>query len=184
MRWNAAIVEMDRYYKTPVLYRNMGIEMFCNFIEDSVKEASFLELICGNEAKTNSYESKEFGIRNIRTIFPFFILKNNEVLSIDNVKKLYTLLNSDLSAQFEDSSLEIIRLAAQKCHIGQAVNVKYGTDIESAVLRISLGARVISESWTNRDISLYFRNIETQMNQITVILKKIELILSHPDLLN
>jgi hypothetical protein len=36
MRWNAAIVEMDRYYKTPVLYRNMGIEMFCNF-EDSVK---------------------------------------------------------------------------------------------------------------------------------------------------
>jgi hypothetical protein len=58
-----------------------------------------------------------------------------------------------------------------------------GTDIESAVLRISLGARVISESWANRDISLYFRNIETQMNQITVI-KKIELILSHPDLLN
>jgi hypothetical protein len=38
MRWNAAIVEMDRYYKTPVLYRNMGIEMFCNFIEDSVKK--------------------------------------------------------------------------------------------------------------------------------------------------
>jgi hypothetical protein len=51
MRWNAAIVEMDRYYKTPVLYRNMGIEMFCNFIEDSVKEATFLELIYGDEAK-------------------------------------------------------------------------------------------------------------------------------------
>jgi hypothetical protein len=39
MRWNAAIVEMD--YKTPVLYRNMGIEMFCNFIEDSVKKPLF-----------------------------------------------------------------------------------------------------------------------------------------------
>jgi hypothetical protein len=39
MRWNAAIV--DRYYKTPVLYRNMGIEMFCNFIEDSVKKPLF-----------------------------------------------------------------------------------------------------------------------------------------------
>jgi hypothetical protein len=59
MRWNAAIVEMDRYYKTPVLYRNMGIEMFCNFIEDSVKEATFLELIYGG-SKTNSYDSKEF----------------------------------------------------------------------------------------------------------------------------
>ncbi|MBD0851167.1 hypothetical protein [Maribacter arenosus] len=184
MRWNAAIVEMDRYYRTPILYRNMGIEMFCNFVEDSIKDATFLEPIYGDENKTNSYSSKEFGIRNIRTIFPFFILKNNKVLSIDQVKKLYTLLNSDLSEHFHESSLEIIRLAAQKCHIGQAVNVKYGNDIESAVLRISLGARVISESWVNRDISLFFRNIELQMNQITVIIKKIELILNTPELLN
>ncbi|WP_372755209.1 hypothetical protein [Mariniflexile sp.] len=184
MRWNAAIVEMDRYYKTPILYRNMGIEMFCNFVEDSIKDASFLEPIYGNEAKTNSYNSKEFGIRNIRTIFPFFILKNKVALSVDNVKKLYMLLNSDISNHFEDSPLEIVRLAAQRCHIGQAVNVKYGNDVESAVLRISLGARVISESWVNRDISLFFRNIETQMNQITVIIKKIELILNTPELLD
>jgi len=184
MRWNAAIVEMDRYYKTPILYRNMGIEMFCNFVEDSIKEATFLEPTYGDETKTNSYNSKEFGIRNIRTIFPFFIIKNNEVLSIDHVKKLYILLNSDLSNQFKDSPLEIIRLAAQKCHIGQAVNVKYGNDIQSAILRISLGSRVISESWVNRDISIYFRNIESQMNQVTVIIKKIELILSNPELLN
>ncbi|ALJ04994.1 hypothetical protein APS56_07595 [Pseudalgibacter alginicilyticus] len=183
MRWNAAIVEMDRYFKTPILYRNMGIEMFCNFIDDSIKDATFLEPLYDNETNTNTYNSKEFGIRNIRTIFPFFIIKNNEALSIKNVKKLYTLLNSDLSNQFEDAPLEIIRLAAQKCHIGQAVNVKYNTYIESAILRISLGARVISESWVNRDISLFFRNIEVQMSQITIIIKKIELILNHPELL-
>jgi hypothetical protein len=183
MRWNAAIVEMQRYYKTPVLYRNMGIEMFCNFIEDSINEAAFLEPIYDNKLKVNSYNSKEFGLRNIRTIFPFFIHQGDQVLSLENVKKLYVLLNSDLSKHYKDASLEIIRLAAQKCHIGQAVSVKYRTDIQSGVLRISLGARVISESWVNRDISLFFRNIETQMNQITVIIKKIELILSHPQLL-
>jgi hypothetical protein len=184
MRWNAAIVEMDRYYKTPILYRNLGIEMFCNFVEASIKEAPFLEPLFGDETKINTYNSEKFGLRNIRTIFPFFILKNNEVLPIDQVKKLYILLNSDISDQFEEASLEIIRLAAQKCHIGQAVSVKYGNDFQSAVLRISLGARVISESWVNRDISLYFRNIEAQMNQITVIIKKIELILSNPELLD
>lgn len=184
MRWNAAIVEMDRYFKTPILYRNMGIEMFCNFIEDSIKDASFLEPVYGEETRANTYNNKEFGIRNIRTIFPFFILKDNEALPIDKVKKLYTLLNSDLSNKFEGSSLEIIRLAGQKCHIGQAVSVKYGDELQSAVLRISLGARVISESWVNRDISLYFRNIEAQMSQITVIIKKIELILGNPELLN
>ncbi|WP_298368075.1 hypothetical protein [uncultured Lutibacter sp.] len=185
MRWNAAIVEMDRYYKTPILYRNLGIEMFCNFVEDSIKDSSFLEPLFKEETKINSYNSEEFGLRNIRTIFPFFILNNNnEVLDVDKVKKLYTLLNSDLSEQFKDSSLEIMRLAAQKCHIGQAVNVKYGNDIQSAILRISLGARVISESWVNRDISIYFRNIEAQMSQITVIIKKIELILNNSELLN
>lgn len=182
MRWNAAIVEMERYYRTPVLYRNMGIEMFCNFVEDSIKEASFLEPIYSNETNTNPYDSDEFGIRSIRTIFPFFILQNNKVLSVNNVKKLYILLNSDLSNKFKDAPLEIVRLANQKCHIGQAVNVKYSNEIESAILRISLGARVISESWVNRDISIFFRNIENQMNQITVIIKKIELILSTPDL--
>ena len=183
MRWNAAIVEMQRYFKTPILYRNLGIEMFCNFVEDSIKEATFLEPLFGDETKINSYNTEKFGLRNIRTIFPFFILKNNEALHVDQVKKLYILLNSDISDQFASSSLEIIRLAAQKCHIGQAVNVKYGHDFQSAVLRISLGARVISESWVNRDISIYFRNIEAQMNQITVIIKKIELILNNPELL-
>ena len=183
MRWKAAIVEMERYYRTPILYRNLGIEMFCNFVEDSIKDSSFLEPLFGDETKINSYNSEEFGLRNIRTIFPFFILKNKEVLTVAQVKKLYALLNSDISDQFEGSSLEIIRLAAQKCHIGQAVNVKYTNDIQSAVLRISLGARVISESWVNRDISIFFRNIELQMNQITVIIKKIELILNSPELL-
>ncbi len=183
MRWNAAIVEMDRYFKTPILYRNLGIEMFCNFVEDSIKEATFLEPLFGDETKINTYNTEKFGLRNIRTIFPFFILKNNEALAVDAVKKLYILLNSDISDQFESSSLEIIRLAAQKCHIGQAVDVKYGHDFQSAVLRISLGARVISESWVNRDISIYFRNIEAQMNQFTVIIKKIEMILNNPELL-
>ncbi|MDW5289637.1 hypothetical protein [Formosa sp. PL04] len=184
MRWNAAIVEMDRYYKTPILYRNLGIEMFCNFVEDSINDATFLEPLYSDLTKTDNYNSNEFGIRNIRTIFPFFILKDNEALTVDKVKKLYMLLNSDLSDKFDGFPLKTIRLAAQKCHIGQAVNVKYGNDLQSAVLRISLGARIISESWVNRDISIYFRNIEAQMNQITIIIKKIDLILNNPELLD
>jgi hypothetical protein len=184
MRWNAAIVEMDRYYKTPILYRNLGIEMFCNFIEDSIKDVAFLEPLFRDKTKTNTRDTNEFGLRNICTIFPFFILKDEKALSLDHVKKIYTLLNSDISDKFSDSHVEIIRLAAQKCHIGQPVNVKYGNNFQSAVLRISLGARVISESWVNRDISLFFRNIEAQMNQITIIIKKIELILNNPELLD
>jgi hypothetical protein len=45
----------------------MGIEMFCNFIDDSIK-ATFLEQFMVVMTKANSYNSQEFGIRNIRTI--------------------------------------------------------------------------------------------------------------------
>jgi hypothetical protein len=131
---------MDRYYKTPILYRNMGIEMFCNFVEESIHEATFLEPIYGDEMK--SYNSKEFELEISEQFFPSFILHNNEPLSLDKVKNYTLLLNSDLSEQFEDASLEIIRLAAQKCHIGQAVNVKYTNDMK-VLFSISLGSRVL-----------------------------------------
>jgi hypothetical protein len=77
-----------------------------------------------------------------------------------------------LSQQFEGASLEIIRLAAQNV-ISAKGDVKYTNDIESAILRISLGSRVISESWVNRDISLFFRNIELQMSQISITIKRL-----------
>jgi hypothetical protein len=49
MRWNAAIVEMDRYYKTPV-YTEIWV-LKCFVILLKIKEATFLELIYGDEAK-------------------------------------------------------------------------------------------------------------------------------------
>jgi len=183
MRWKAAIVEMKRYYKTPTLYRNLGIEMFCNYVEESIKEASFLEQLFDEEFQIHSESNKYFSIKNIRTIFPFFIKKGNTVLDEENVKKLYLLLNSDLSEYYQGTSLETLRVASQKCHIGQAVKVLHKSNKQSAILRISLGARVISESWRDRDVSIFFSSIEDQMNQVTVIIKKIELIVNHPQLL-
>jgi hypothetical protein len=109
MRWNAAVVEMDRYFKTPVLYRNMGIEMFCNFVEESIHEAAFTTYLA-MKLRPRATTVKEFGLEI--SLFSHFYPLNNEPLTVDKVKKLYTLLNSDLS-QFEGASLEIIRLAAQ-----------------------------------------------------------------------
>ncbi len=183
MRWNAAIVEMKRYFETPILYRNLGIEMFCNFVEESIKESPILEQLYEEHSPSLTYKSDEFGLRTIRTIFPFFIKKDNKVLDADDVKKLYLMLNSNISDSFKDVSLETMRLAAQKCHIGQAVNVKHKLNKQSAILRISLGARVISDSWKDRDVSMFFRNIEEQMSQVATIIRKIELIINHPDLI-
>jgi hypothetical protein len=86
MRWNAAVVEMDRYFKTPVLYVIWVSKCFAILLKNRFMRL-LLQPIYGDEAKTKSYNSKEFGIRNIRTIFPFFILLNNEPLTVDKVKK-------------------------------------------------------------------------------------------------
>ena len=184
MRWHAAITEMKRYFKTPLLYRNLGIEMFCNYVEESIKEAPFLEQLFDEEFQIHSEKKEDTGLKNIRTIFPFFIKKDDNILDEKNVKKLYLLLNSDISSDFENSSLEVLRIATQKCHIGQAVKVLHKSNKQSAILRISLGARVISDSWKDRDVSIFFSSIEEQMNQITVIIRKIELIVNHPELLS
>ncbi|MCK0132264.1 hypothetical protein MWU59_12200 [Flavobacteriaceae bacterium F08102] len=182
MRWNAAISEMHRYFDTPILYRNLGIELFCDFVRKSVKESEFLDELFIDDYN-NVPKGEISSLKTTRTIFPFFISKNGKVLSQAQVKKIYELLNANLSTHFEESPIEVKKLAAQKCHIGQAVSVIHPSGEPSAVLRISLGARVISESWKDRDVSLFFRNIEEQMNQITIIIKKIELILNHNDLL-
>ncbi|MCD6177194.1 MAG: hypothetical protein J7K29_05110 [Candidatus Cloacimonetes bacterium] len=183
MRWNAAIVEMKRYFETPILYRNLGVEMFCNFVEESILESPILEQLFEEHSSSLTYNSDEFGLRTIRTIFPFFIKKEDKVLDIDDVKKLYLMLNSNISDSFKDASIETVRLATQKCHIGQAVSVRHQLNKQSAILRISLGARVISDSWKDRDVSMFFRNIAEQMSQIATIIRKIELIINHPDLI-
>jgi hypothetical protein len=45
--------------QTPILYRNMGIEMFCNFVEESIHEATFLEPIYGDETKMKATKNLE-----------------------------------------------------------------------------------------------------------------------------
>lgn len=180
-RWNAAIAEMKRYFNTPLLYRNLGIQLFCNFVHESIKQAPFLEPIYGEAYKTSKNEL--VGLRESRSIFPFFVHSEDGVLDVEQAKRLYERLNTNLASYFKDAPIETQKLAAQKCHIGQPVAVVHSTGVNSAVVRISLGARVISDSWKDRDVSLYFRNIEEQMSQITVIIRKIKLILSRPGLL-
>ena len=96
---------------------------------------------------------------------------------------LYRLLNRDVSDLLPDATESELRTAKLMCHIGQPVKVKH-ENVESAVLRISLGSRVLAESWKDRDVSLFFHGVENQMNQVNMICQKIKLILKYSDVLN
>ncbi|HLS30292.1 MAG TPA: hypothetical protein VK021_05515 [Flavobacteriaceae bacterium] len=178
MRWYAAIVEQNRYFETPVLLRSLGTEMFCSHVENNLIRSPFLESITLNEKNTEEVSLEGTN----RSIFPFFIFHENRVLSHEEMTTIYQLLNQKLSGLLEqtgennDNGL----LADQVCHIGQPVKAVYKDGTPSAVLRISLGARVISESWKEQDVSLFFQKIEDQMSQVDTIIRKIEFILNHP----
>lgn len=182
MRWFASLEEIKRYYKTPLSLRVLGIEMFCNLVDKSIRESKFLEHIRGfNQISKQKVDLVK--MRNRKTIFPFFVKFEDRVLNKSELDMLYLLLNRNLSKEFENETDEIKRLAGQPCHIGQPVACVYTDGSPSGVLRINLGSRVISESWKELDSSMFFKSIEDQMIQIDIIIRKIELLLKYPELL-
>lgn len=177
LRWYAARVEISRYYQVPFVLRKMGSEMFCEHVQKKIASANYLEPLEMNPSKHSLPLPVE-----PRTIFPFFIIQNGQVLSHLQADRLYRLLNRDVSAlaNFEPDEE---RIARQVCHIGQPVKVLYRNQIPSAVVRISMGARIISESWRDKDVSLYFQRIENQLNQVDIVCRKIKLVLKYADVL-
>ncbi|MDE1939494.1 MAG: hypothetical protein KGI68_10770, partial [Alphaproteobacteria bacterium] len=63
-------------------------------------------------------------------------------------------------------------LAGLKCHIGQPVKLPGGT-----VLRINIGARTLSEAWSNDDDATE-RNICAVIDEIGTVVRKVELIVA------
>lgn len=182
MRWYASLVEIKRYYETPLSLRYLGVEMFCEHVKKTIDNADFLEHLPGYN-KPKEKEADPRIMKEIVTIFPFFIKHEGRVFYKEEVDQLYRLLNRDISEEFKTESDVVQRLVKRACHIGQPVATAYKDGTPSGVLRINLGARVISESWKDRDSSMFFKTIEEQMIQINLIVRKIELILEHPTLL-
>src|SRR5699024_5447767 len=175
MRWYAALVEMERFFKIPAVLRKLGSEKFCNYVDKLIAQTPYLEHLGGAEESENSSEADKD-----RTIFPFFIKKDGEVLTQAQAKALYELLNVDLSPRLQGSA-EKTFVGSQLCHIGQPVKVNYKTGKTTGVLRISLGARVVSESWKSGDVGIYFQKLKEQINQVNIIVRKIRIILEHPE---
>jgi hypothetical protein len=174
LRWQAALAEMERYYRVPLSLRNLGSELFCQHVAKRIANSTFLEALHEHENEDQIPLAEED-----RTIVPFFIKRDGNMLSHEETDKLYRLLNRDISQIISEATDEEKRIARQACHIGQPVKVVYKDGKPGAVVRISLGSRVIAESWKDRDVSIFFQRIEGQMNQVDTVVKKIELILKH-----
>jgi len=181
-RWAAAISEMERYYAIPSAIRARAVSEFCARVEGILSATPFIELHCQSSRENTPLDVELGELSGRRMIFPFFLYRDHdgvkEICSEEQVRQIYMLLNQDCSKQFSYDNAREFRLLAQMCHIGQPVSVMHHSGVSTAVLRISVGARIFSESFSQATGKIVNALIEDEIWQIGVILGKIELLLS------
>jgi hypothetical protein len=181
-RWVAAISEMERYYEIPPIIRVRAVSRFCERVEDILLAVPFIELHYQNSCRNTPSGIALGELSGRRMIFPFFLYYDHDgvrkICSEKQVQQIYTLLNQDCSKHFSYKNAREFRLLAQMCHIGQPVPVIHRSGVSTAVLRINVGARIFSESFSKSTGRIINALIEDEFWQIGVILGKIELLLS------
>jgi len=180
LRWAAAIAEIKRYFRVPVAARKRGLEQFSRAIRVLFRGHDSIQLHDdAMEAPSRPRATGEFKDR--RMIFPFFLVRPGpegpRVSDEEEVRKIYELLNQDCSGRLPAANARDYRLLAQRCHIGQPVKAVHSSGFATALLRLSMGARIISESWSESSGQMEADLIRDEIWQAGVVLDKITLLL-------
>jgi hypothetical protein len=176
LRWEAALAEMEAYFAVPLGFRTSALRHFSQAAARLIDAGGFE--LSGDEPRdrTAKGDDQEF---TPRTILPFILRRNGTTLTGEDAAAIYRALNRDVSADLPvNASAEEKRIAAQLCHIGQPVPVRARDGSQTAVLRISAGARIVSDSWC-ADESAARGALEYECDQVRRIVAKINLLLRH-----
>jgi hypothetical protein len=179
LRWSAALTEMRDYYAVPNSFREFALTQFARTVPQLIAAEPCLELMPLSEEEPVTPDNEEFATR---TIFPFFIRARGELLSHAQASILYRALNDDVVSLLPATLPPMLRLlATRRCHIGQPVSVPDGRGGSLGALRISAGARVVSESWRSDDILAARENLCGEFDQIRAIVEKLALLVRYYD---
>jgi hypothetical protein len=176
LRWEAALEEMRAYHSVPASFRHSAFERFTAAATQIIASSPNLRPI-PNPYLEQSDEIDD-GEMALAKIFPFTLQCNGDAISYDDCVKVYRALNRDMSHLLSaNASNEERQLAAQPCHIGQPVGLHMNGQ-PMAALRISAGARIVSEAWSP-DEKRADENIRREIEQVAIICRKIEFLLKH-----
>ena len=176
LRWEAALAEIEAYRAVPQAFRTAAIADFCKRATRSIEEAGFELLDDEAPDTTDPDDDGEFAPR---TILPFIMRRTGNAISRAEAAGLYRALNCDVSDRLPPGvTAEERAIAAQLCHIGQPVAIRTAGGEETAVLRISAGARILSDSWCG-DEAAAARNLYGEAAQVHRITAKLRLLLAH-----
>jgi len=182
LRWAAAIEEIKSFFAVPVTYRRTALQIFSSTVSRLVDAHPNLRpLSTLEDGEETEMDDDEMAVR---TIFPFFVTRNGSLLPIEDCERIYRALNCDVSGLLPPSAAARERqVAAQCCHIGQPAAFHDPLRGIVGTLRISAGARVVSDSWCGTEAAASFRTLNEEIRQVMTILEKIGILVDNFDTL-
>jgi hypothetical protein len=170
LRWEAAIAEMRAYFALPSDYRFATLRRLQSEIERTVSLSGHASLLPGRCFDVPGEPDDEE--MAARTIFPFVVRAGRRVSSSDAASFVYQRLNCDSSGLLPEWTKPCDKaLASRLFQIGQPVKLPGG----GAALRISVGARMLSECWSP-DAAVAEANIRRELQRVAETLGKIALL--------
>ena len=113
------------------------------------------------------------------TIFPFVIRHQGRTLSLDDCRKIHRALSRDArGAVAADEAGRDHQIAAQLCLVGQPVALGESAAHAVAALRISAGARLVTEAWSPDEGGADV-NVRRELGLVGAVVSKIEWLLAH-----
>jgi len=171
LRWEAALEEIRRYFRVPEQFRRMALWQFSVFVRTRLARSSCLNPLPCQTEQTAADDDE----MSVPTIFPFTVRRGKGLLSYDQCAILYRLVNENASHLLRAATPRQRAVAAQPCHIGQPVKLRVPGG--GAALRVSAGARIVSDSWSGDD-ETSIKKLQREFHQVATIFEKIELLVS------
>ena len=173
LRWEAALEEIKAYYQVPDAFRTLALRQLEAGIESLIMLSPSLHLV-GSGAKDRGSEDEEFAHA---TIFPFTINGHRGPLSPDRCRVVYRALAQDLREVIGGSEADQV-ITARHCLVGQPVRIEMRDEEPTAALRLCVGARLVTETWSP-DARAARQNLQRELDRIADVVAKIELLLEH-----
>ncbi|WP_244521537.1 hypothetical protein [Bradyrhizobium sp. DOA9] len=172
LRWEAALAEIGSYYAVPGAFRAEMLAELAAGIDSMIALSPSLRSVPA-ATEVAGIDDEEFAQP---TIFPFTLLCDGKPVSIAETTAVYRALARDVSAEISGSA-EDRHVAAQRYLIGQPVRLEREDETPRALLRLCVGARLVTEAWSP-DRAEAQRNVQHLLDHIAHVLVKIELLLA------
>ena len=175
LRWEVALEEIGAYYEIPAAFRAMALRELAAGIESLITLSPSLRLLAAPTRSVGA-QDEEFGEA---TIFPFTIERRGRAISATDCRLLYQALAQDLGEVIAASRSDRAILA-RRCLLGQPVRIERRGHEPTAALRLCIGARQVTESWSI-DAVAAAQNLHRELDHVAEAIAKVEFLLAHTD---